>query len=82
MLKNKVTVLLSSLVAVGALTSLTSCGPKYDLVIYNWEDYIYEGASENGTVVDDGIIEKFEKYYQEKSRFGELSRLHGKRSGV
>ena len=67
MLKNKVTILLSSLVAVGALTSLTSCGPKYDLVIYNWEDYIYEGASENGTVVDDGIIEKFEKYYQEKT---------------
>ena len=45
MLKNKVTVLLSSLIAVGALTSLTSCGTKYDLVIYNWEDYIYEGAS-------------------------------------
>ena len=67
MLKNKVTVLLSSLVAVGALTSLTSCGTKYDLVIYNWEDYIYEGASDNGTVVDDGIIEKFEKYYQEKT---------------
>ena len=62
MLKNKLTVLLSSLVAVGALTSLTGCGTKYDLVIYNWEDYIYEGASENGKIVDDGIIEKFEKY--------------------
>ena len=67
MRKNKLTVLLSSVIAVGALTSLTSCGPKYDLVIYNWEDYIYEGASDNGTVVDDGIIEKFEKYYQEKT---------------
>lgn len=67
MLKNKLTVLLSSLVAVGALTSLTGCGTKYDLVIYNWEDYIYEGASENGKIVDDGIIEKFEKYYQEKT---------------
>ena len=67
MLKNKLTVLLSSLVAVGALTSLTGCGTHYDLVIYNWEDYIYEGASENGKIVDDGIIEKFEKYHEEKT---------------
>ena len=67
MLKNKFAVVLSSLIAMGALTSLASCGTHYDLVIYNWEDYIYEGASDNGNIVDDGIIERFEKFYQEKT---------------
>ena len=69
MLKNKLTVLVSSLIAVGALTSLTGCGTKYDarLVVYNWEDYIYEGTDETGKRVDDSLVKKFEKYYNEKT---------------
>lgn len=69
MLKNKLTVLLSSLVAVGALTSLAGCGTKYDarLVVYNWEDYIYEGTDDTGKRVDDSLVKKFEKYYNEKT---------------
>ena len=69
MIKNKLTVLMSSLVATGALMSLTGCGTKYDaeLVVYNWEDYIYEGTDETGKYVDDSLVEKFEKYYHEKT---------------
>ena len=52
--------------AVAALASLTSCAKKYDLVIYNWEDYIYEGTDDTGKIVEDGTIKAFEKYYQEK----------------
>ena len=68
-MKKRLAVLLSSVVAVGALTSLTSCGTKYDLVIYNWEDYIYEGADEHGNYVDKegGIVERFVAYYKEKT---------------
>ena len=53
--------------AVGALMSLTGCQTKYDLVIYNWEDYIYEGTDDSGKIVADGTIKAFEKYYQEKT---------------
>lgn len=69
MLKNKLTVLVGSLVAVGALTSLAGCGTNYDarLVVYNWEDYIYEGVDETGRRVDDSLVKKFEKYYKEKT---------------
>ena len=69
MLKNKLTVLVSSLIAVGALTSLTGCGTKYDarLVVYNWEDYIYEGTDDTGKRVDDSLVKKFENYYNEKT---------------
>ena len=63
MLKNKLAVLMGSLVAVGALTSLTGCGTKYDarLVVYNWDDYIYEGTDDSGKRVDDSLVTKFEK---------------------
>ena len=53
--------------AVAALASLTSCAKKYDLVIYNWEDYIYEGTDDTGKIVEDGTIKAFEKYYKEKT---------------
>ena len=68
MMKKRIAILASSAVAIGALMSLASCGTKYDLVIYNWEDYIYEGADESGTIIDEegGIIERFQNYYQEK----------------
>ena len=66
MLKRRIAFLASSCVALGALISLTSCGKKYDLVIYNWEDYIYEGTDEKDTKVDDNIVERFVKYYEEK----------------
>ena len=69
MIKHKVAVLMSSLVATGALVSLAGCNTKYDarLVVYNWEDYIYEGTDETGKYVDDSLVEKFEKYYNEKT---------------
>ena len=52
--------------ALGALTTMTGCSKKYDLVIYNWEDYIYEGTDDDGNRVDDSTVKAFEKYYQEK----------------
>ena len=67
MLKKKITVLASTCVALGSLLSLASCGTKYDLVIYNWEDYIYEGTDEKGNRVDDGLVERFEKFYNKKN---------------
>ena len=66
MLKKKITFLAGTCVALGSLVSLASCGTKYDLVIYNWEDYIYEGTDERGNRVDDGLVERFEKFYEEK----------------
>ncbi len=53
--------------AIAALASLTGCAKKYDLVIYNWEDYIYEGTDDTGKIVEDGTIKAFEKYYKEKT---------------
>lgn len=46
--------------ALGTLFTMTACSKKYDLVIYNWEDYIFEGDKER-----DGTIKAFEKYYSE-----------------
>ena len=66
MLKRRIAFLASSCVALGALISLTSCGKKYDLVIYNWEDYIYEGTDDKDNQVDDSLVDKFVKYYAEK----------------
>ena len=69
-MKKKLAFLVSSTVAVGALMSLAACKEKYDvrLVIYNWEDYIYEGTDDAGNYIDDegGIIDRFEAYYKEK----------------
>ena len=55
--------------AVGSLTGLVACQEKYDvkLVVYNWEDYIYEGVDEMGNKEDDSLVERFEKYYKEKT---------------
>lgn len=52
--------------------SLASCGGGLDkadvvLTIYNWEDYIYDGTDEMGNIVDEGVVELFEKYYEEKT---------------
>lgn len=52
--------------------SLVGCSKqKYDaiLTIYNWEDYIYEGADDDGNLIDEegGVCERFEKYYKEKT---------------
>ena len=69
-MKKKLAILMCSTVAVGALMSLASCGQKYDvrLVIYNWEDYIYEGTDDAGNYIDDegGLVDRFEAYYKEK----------------
>ena len=67
MLKRKIAFLASTCVAFGALVSLTSCGKGYDLVIYNWEDYIYEGTDEKDNKVDDDLVEKFVKYYEKQN---------------
>ena len=47
---------------------LASCAPKYDvkLVIYNWDDYIYDGTDDDGNIVDKGTVKRFEEYYKEK----------------
>ena len=69
-MKKKIAFLMCSSVAVGALMGLVGCNKSYDerLVVYNWEDYIYEGTDENGNYIDDegGIVERFESYYKEK----------------
>ena len=68
MTKSKIALLATApCLAVGALMSLTGCQKKYDLVIYNWEDYIYEGTDDDGKIVADGTVKAFEKYYQEKT---------------
>ena len=55
--------------ALGSLVGLTGCQEKYDvkLVVYNWEDYIYEGTDEMDNIVDDSLVVKFEKFYKEKT---------------
>ena len=67
MIKSKITLLVTPFIAVGTLVSLTACSKKYDLVIYNWEDYIYDGSDETGKIVDDSTVKAFEKYYKEKT---------------
>ena len=59
-------------VAAVVAGSLTGCGEEnYDvtLVVYNWEDYIYEGLDEDGNIIDEdgGVCERFQKYYEEKT---------------
>ena len=67
MLKKRVVLAVSSLLAVGALMNVASCAPRYDvkLVVYNWEDYIFEGEDENGKFTLDSMVEMFEKQYKE-----------------
>lgn len=67
MRKTKLTLLGAPLLALASLASLTGCGKTYDLVIYNWEDYIYLGTESDGKIVDKSIVDKFVEYYQEKS---------------
>ena len=69
MIKRKVTLLASSLLALGSVTLLAGCAEKYDvkLTIYNWEDYIYEGVDDDGNPIGDGTIQAFKKYYEEKT---------------
>ena len=67
MTKTKIALLVAApALLLGAFTSLTGCSTKYDLVIYNWEDYIYEGTDDDGNYIEDGTIAAFEKYYEEK----------------
>ena len=61
MIKRKILFGAIPFMALGTMISLTACSKKYDLVIYNWEDYIFEGDKE--TV---GTVKAFEKYYSEK----------------
>ena len=67
MRKKNITLLAGVSIALGSLFSLASCGTKYDLVIYNWEDYIYEGTDENDKKVDDSLVDRFVKYHEEKT---------------
>ena len=55
--------------ALGALVGLTGCAEKYDerIVIYNWEDYIYEGTDDDGYQIDDSLIERFQKDHYAKT---------------
>ena len=51
-----------------ALTTITlsSCTQyDYTLVIYNWEDYIFEGTDEIGNIEAPSTVDKFQKYYFE-----------------
>jgi spermidine/putrescine transport system substrate-binding protein len=46
--------------------SLSSC-THYDLtlVVYNWEDYIFEGTDEYGNIEAKSTVDKFSDYYYE-----------------
>lgn len=48
--------------------ALTSCR-HYDLtlVIYNWEEYIFEGTDELGNIYAESTCDKFAKEYEEKT---------------
>ena len=65
MRKSKLMLFAAPILAVSTLSSLTACGKHYDLVIYNWEDYIYLGTEDNGTITDESIVEKFVAYHAE-----------------
>jgi len=69
MKNGKITFFAIAFVALSSAAILASCAPKYDvkLVIYNWEDYIYEGTDEDGNIIDDSLVEMFEDYYKEKT---------------
>ena len=47
---------------------LASCAPKYDvkLVVYNWDDYIYDGTDDDGNIVEKSVVKRFEEYYKEQ----------------
>ncbi len=46
--------------------TLSSCMHyDYTLVIYNWEDYIFEGTDEYGNIQAKSTVEKFQDYYFE-----------------
>ena len=46
--------------------TLTSCMHyDYTLVVYNWEDYIFEGTDEYGNIEAKSTVEKFQDYYFE-----------------
>ena len=49
-------------------SGLASCTPKYDvkLVVYNWDDYIYDGTDDDGNIVDKSVVKRFEEYYKEQ----------------
>ena len=64
-MRKKLMLLGAPVLAIACLSSLTACGKKYDLVIYNWEDYIYLGTDENGKIVDKSLVDKFVDYYAE-----------------
>ena len=66
MRKQRLLLLAAPLLAVASLGSLTACNKHYDLVIYNWEDYIYSGEAKGGKIVDKGIVDRFVSYYEEK----------------
>ena len=65
-MRKKLMLFAAPALAIACLSSLTACGKKYDLVIYNWEDYIYLGTEDNGEITDNSIVEKFVAYYEEK----------------
>ena len=49
-------------------SGLAACAPKYDvkLVVYNWDDYIYDGTDDDGNIVDKSVVKRFEEYYKEQ----------------
>ena len=73
-MRKKLMLLGAPVLAIACLSSLTACGKKYDLVIYNWEDYIYLGTDENGKIVDKSLVDKFVDYYAE-THDGEKKKL-------
>ena len=46
MIKSKILFSAVPFMALGTMFSLTACSKNYDLVIYNWEDYIFEGSKD------------------------------------
>ena len=62
-MSKKVILFAAPALAIACLSSLTACGKEYDLVIYNWEDYIYLGTDDDGTIVDKSIVDRFVDYY-------------------
>ena len=69
MIKRKVLVFTSALLALGSVSCLAACASNYDekIVVYSWEDYIYTGKDEKGKRIGDGTVKAFEKYYLEKT---------------
>lgn len=67
-MKKRLSLFALPVLALSSVAALAGCGKAADhtLVVYNWEDYIYEGTDDRGNIVGKSTIELFKEYFEEK----------------